>query len=386
MKQFGYFFVCAMLCAACGGHGHDDHAEDDCSKTAQHEAQEDEHNNHEGDEVVLTIAQQQRIGISVSNIRSQAFSGVLKVGGTLTSSPTDAVTVVAPASGQISVPTGIVKGAEVSRGDVLFTVETETLAQTSSSARLHLSLEAAEQRLKRAKTLLQEQLISQREVDDLQAEYNIALAEYTAATRNGDKQVAVKTTMSGFITSTMVQAGDYVQAGQALTTITRGRSMLLRADVPERLFNRLGDIVSARFKPSYSNEVLDIDSLNGRLTAREVSAERNGGYLTVIFALSNPGSLVPGCYADVWLMTRNKRDALCVPLGALVREGDLFFVFVKEDESCFAKREVLIGDSNGSQVEIVSGLTEGDNVVTTGTAQLALAASARVIPAHSHNH
>ena len=401
MNRFSFFLTVYSLFVvmniSCGhshdaGHDHEhDHEHEETVAGHAHEHEEavaahEEHGEHEGDETELTAEQQKRIGIATMEVATKAFRGVIKVGGTIVTSPTDAATLVAPASGQIRLAGNLVEGAKVRSGQTLFTINTEALSETSNATRTSLALEATTKRLERAKSLIAERFITQKEYDETEAAYTLALAEHKAATSRGGSASSVGATMDGFVTALMVRSGDYVTAGQALATVTRGQSMLLRAEVPERHFANLSDIVSARFKPSYTDKVYDIDSLGGYLMAREAAAQQNGGYLSVTFSFRGAGSLVAGCYTDVWLLTRDRHDALCVPTGALVREGELSFVFIQEDATCFIKREVRLGESNGAETEVLAGIEAGDKIVVAGAPQLAIAASARVIPGHSHNH
>ena len=63
------------------------------------------------------------------------------------------------------------------------------------------------------------------------------------------------------------------------------------------------------------------------------------------------------------------------------------FVYLRLDEEGYKKQEVTLGDTDGANVRILSGLHEGDRVVTRGVYQVKLAAHSGVIPeGHSHNH
>ena len=50
------------------------------------------------------------------------------------------------------------------------------------------------------------------------------------------------------------------------------------------------------------------------------------------------------------------------------------------------KQEVTLGESDGERVEILTGVKQGDHVVTKGAVQVRLASAANAIPAHNHNH
>ena len=65
----------------------------------------------------------------------------------------------------------------------------------------------------------------------------------------------------------------------------------------------------------------------------------------------------------------------------------MYYVYLqaKDNKEVFMKREVSLGMDNGDRVEIVQGLSAGDILVTKGTYQVKLAASATVIP-EGHTH
>ena len=71
----------------------------------------------------------------------------------------------------------------------------------------------------------------------------------------------------------------------------------------------------------------------------------------------------------------------------MLEEQGVYSVFVKVCESESRKREVRTGRTDGLRREILSGLNEGDEVVTAGTGQVRLASMSGVVPeGHSHNH
>ena len=52
----------------------------------------------------------------------------------------------------------------------------------------------------------------------------------------------------------------------------------------------------------------------------------------------------------------------------------------------FERRAVIIGKRNGSEVEIINGLTAGEVVVTKGAYQVKMASMSGQVPAHGHDH
>lgn len=78
------------------------------------------------------------------------------------------------------------------------------------------------------------------------------------------------------------------------------------------------------------------------------------------------GRFRPGMSIWVEIPTSDARTAIAVPEGAVQRNGSETFVFVQTDEKTFEKRDVVVGEESEDQIEITSGLGEGDEVVVEG--------------------
>ncbi|MDE6503535.1 MAG: efflux transporter periplasmic adaptor subunit, partial [Muribaculaceae bacterium] len=61
-------------------------------------------------------------------------------------------------------------------------------------------------------------------------------------------------------------------------------------------------------------------------------------------------------------------------------------VYIRLDEDCYEKSPVARGGSDGQRVEILSGITPGEHVVTDGMAYVRLAENVGAVPGHSHTH
>ena len=106
-------------------------------------------------------------------------------------------------------------------------------------------------------------------------------------------------------------------------------------------------------------------------------------YIPVTFEFENRGGFIPGSFAEVWLLSDSREDALSLPVGALSEDQGVFAVFVRLEEEIFKRQEVTIGHSNGQRVEILAGLRGGEEVVVRGTHQVKLASASTAIPGHT---
>ena len=89
--------------------------------------------------------------------------------------------------------------------------------------------------------------------------------------------------------------------------------------------------------------------------------------LSAEIAIDNPGHpLRPGMSARVRLLPESRSDVLRIPLTAMVEEGSSRFVFVLEGRSSVRKARIETGLSSTAEIEVLSGLAEGDTIVVKG--------------------
>lgn len=389
--------------------------------------------------IEFSAVQAETAGLRTETVKAGPFSQVVKVSGEILPAQGDEITVVATtsgivafsngltsrsaaipasqASGSISQPsaqasehsgqaihpsgqaihpsaqasrpvrTALVPGARITSGSTVAWISSRNMAEGDQALKAKATLDAAAREYERASALVESGAISRKEFEQAQLDYVNARAAYQAYEgRSAEAGVAVKASLTGYVKEVYVNEGDYVNAGQPLLTITRNRLLQLRADVPQKYYAALRNVSDANFRPSYSDETYSIKALGGRL----VSAGRSAAgtfYIPAIFEFSNTGDFVPGSYSDIYLIGSREDGIISVPESALLEEQGVYSVFVKVCESEYRKQEVRTGRTDGLRREILSGLNEGDEVVTAGTGQVRLASMSGVVPeGHSHNH
>ena len=299
----------------------------------------------------------------------------------------DEMTVVAPVAGVVSLAgRHIADGSQVAKGSVLLHLSSKKLAAGDPASKAYIDYETARKAYERAGELVKDQIISRQEYEQTARDYETARLAYEAmgGSRSGS---AVQAPMTGYLKNILVSDGDFVEMGQPLMTLSQNRRLQLRAEVPQRYYKELPTIVTANFKTTYDDRVYDLTQLNGKLLSYGRGTLAGGAYVPVVFELDNRGEVVPGACVEVYLRSSAVDNAWVVPVSALTEEQGLYFVYLRLDEEGYKKQEVSIGDTDGANVRILSGLHEGDRVVTRGVYQVKLAANSGVIPeGHSHNH
>ena len=137
---------------------------------------------------------------------------------------------------------------------------------------------------------------------------------------------------------------------------------IIVADVPESWVGKiaLGQGCEARFLSLAS------ETFSGKVHAvvPVLSAERRS--LRVLLSIHDPDDkLRPGMFAEIGLGT-DPRGALLAPAEAIVHIGRSDYVLVQEGNLTWRVTEVQVGEMQGSTVEILGGLSDGDGIAGHG--------------------
>lgn len=174
-----------------------------------------------------------------------------------------------------------------------------------------------------------------------------------------------------------------MEAGQPLAVIAKNKKLVVKAEISQTVFSSIGDITSANFK--INNQVVSMEQLHGRLVSIGKAAE-NSLFIPVIFEMDNAAALVSGTYLEVLIKTAVIPDALVIPTAALIEEQGNYYCYVQTAGETFEKRQLQLGGNDGLQVQVLSGITEHERVVTKGAYNIKLSTASGTLPAHGHEH
>lgn len=370
--------LAACMLGSCGGHEGHDHEAEGKAKEA--------HAAH-ADEIVLTPEKAQAAGVQVEEVQPAAFRSVIPTSGQVLAAQGDEATVVAAVSGVVNFTRSLIEGTQVSAGMALLTVSSQHIQEGDPVKRARIAYETAKSEYERAAKLVDKQIVSQKDFNQLKENYENARIAYEALSPSKDgKGVAVKSPIGGYVKSCLVKEGDYVTVGQPLLTVTQTRRLQLKAEVSERYYAGLKSIVSANFTTTYDDKVYQLDDLKGRLLSYGKSSGDASYYIPVTFEFDNRGDVIPGSFVEVYLLSEERQGVISLPVSAITEEQGLNFVYLQVDAECYKKQEVKLGMNDGCRVEVLSGLKGGEKVVTVGAMHVKLAAAGNTIPGHTHNH
>lgn len=380
-----FMAACGTLLLSACGHG-GGHTEADDGHGHETETRAKEEAGH-ADEIVIDAKQAKASGIVVETVEPGEFSGVIPCGGKILAAQGDEATVVATVAGIVKPVRGMAEGSPVGKGAAVFTISSDKL-QDDPARQAAIAYQRAKNEYERAAKLVKDKIVTQKDFNAIRADYEAAKAAYEAFAQGGGSQpgVAVKSPIGGYVKACLVKEGDYVSVGQPMMTVTQTRSLYLRANVPERYYSQMGTLHSAKFKTAYGDRVYSLAQMNGRLVATGKQTGDGSPYIPVTFEFANRADVPTGTFVETYLLTAPRQGVVTVPVSALTDEQGLNFVYIQTDPTCYERREVTVGQTDGERVEIKSGLKAGEKVVAKGAVQVRLAGASNTIPGHTHNH
>lgn len=348
------------------------------------EAHDAESESKHTDEIVLEPYDAERFGVETEVAEVGPFNEIVSVSGQIENSTGDQVTVSAPTSGIVKLPSTVTAGAQINNGNTVATISSSGVSGGSQDMAYKAALEGAKRELDRLTPLHADGIVTTREYNAALQAYETAKASYSSAAASG----RVVAPISGIITSLSVVSGDFVNVGQPIATISKNAKLTLRADLPEKYYKYMPSFGSANFRTVYMDEWIDLVDLNGSRVsdAKNLSAKQNG-YIPIYYTFDNDGAITPGSFVEVRLQGAPRENILTVPSSSLSEQQGQLFVYVKVDDHGYEKKAVRVGADNGKRVEILSGLKPGETVVSKGVTILKLAETSGNVPeGHSHNH
>jgi cobalt-zinc-cadmium efflux system membrane fusion protein len=327
----------------------------------------------------------------VSLVEPQSFYSVIPTSGEIIAMPSEKKNVVANGKGMALFNTkNLVQGSTVTKGQHLFTISSKTMLEENFELQYQEWLNSYEKSLseyERHKKLYAEGAISEREFINTRSTYIADSLRYHNLKANATTEgLKVTAPVNGTIHELNVSEGQYIEVGQIMVIISSNKTLLLRADLGQQHFDRLGEIVTANFRPAYSEKVYSLEEVNGKLLATGSSVAENDHYLPVMFEVSNNGKILEGAFTEVYLKTAPKENCLVLPKTALTEEQGRYFVFVQITGESYSKKPVTLGHNDGNQVEIIDGLDPGDWVVTRGVMLLKASSMVSGTVGHGHAH
>ena len=269
---------------------------------------------------------------------------------------------------------GFAEGAFVKAGTVLF--ELDRRRESARMAEAQARLDRATKDLERGMVLLASKTIPPQEEDRLKeaaraAEANVALLKAAL------EDAVVKAPFDGLVGERAASVGQFVGRGGELASLTRIDPLEVEFEVPERFLGQLTLGQTVRLETAaYPGQPFE-----GKVAflAPEVSAASRT--LRAKADLANADrKLRPGMFGEITLVFAVRENALVIPEGAIMQQGDQAMVVVVGADDKASYRPVKAGMRLAGRAEITEGLEEGEKVVVEGHQKIRPGATVITMP------
>ncbi|UPR32823.1 efflux RND transporter periplasmic adaptor subunit [Vibrio crassostreae] len=317
------------------------------------------------------------ISVTTEKVNQDTWDKSLKVIGNIHSN--QSIDVTSQMSGQVK-EILFTSGQQVNKGDVLVKLDDALLKSNYKSQLSKVELVRVE--LMRNKLLLRNNSVSKNSVDKLQAQFNAegAKLEYIATQIDYMK---VKAPFSGSVGIRNIDVGDFINSSTAIVKLEDKSKQYVDFSIPELY---LHDVKVGQDLQFYSEATND-EVFHGTISAIEPSSDSNTHNIELRAMANQAVPLEAGMYVDATLITSESDTIVAVPSVAIsyTLYGNTVFVLdtstkkasehSSNDASPFyeykvVQRTVEVGPKQGGYVGVVSGLKEGDVVVTSNQHQL----------------
>jgi membrane fusion protein, multidrug efflux system len=275
-------------------------------------------------------------------------------------------------------------GDRVRAGQELLRIDASAAQQqvAGSAAQLEAAqanLNVASKELERQKQLFQKQYISQGALDRAQAQWEAARAQVQAQqaqTRAAQTQTgffSVRAPFNGVVSDVAVTLGDMAMPGRPMLTLHDPSALRVSAAVPQSMLSGLrNQLASVRYEIA-GHSAKPVTAGTAQLLPA-VDPVTHTALLRLVLPAGIEG-LVPGMFARVWVpgvqaastALKTQAEPVVLPLSAIVRRAEMTGVYVMDAQGKPLLRQVRLGRTSGQTVEVLSGVSAGEQVVTEPT-------------------
>jgi membrane fusion protein (multidrug efflux system) len=308
--------------------------------------------------------------VTVAVARTQTWESLLPAVGSLQA--VQGVTVEAELAGKVA-EIAFEPGAKVRAGDLLLKQDTSLEEAQLRAAEAAATL--AKANLDRTKELFAKNTISKSEWDNAETQFKQAVAQAdtiraTIAKKN------IRAPFAGLLGIRLVNLGEFLHEGDAIVSLQSLDPIFVNFLLPQQELAKIGLGLRIRM----TTDALPGEVIEGTITAINPQVDAATRNIRIQATVANPREhLRPGMFAEVAVVLPQRNDVLAIPATSVLYApyGDSVFV-VEEKKSerpgepvkTVRQQFARLGEKQGDFVAVLSGLKEGETVVSTGVFKL----------------
>jgi len=270
-------------------------------------------------------------------------------------------------------------GDKVSKGQLLISINSADISAQKAQVDASIieataAFSNAEKDYNRYKILFAENSASQKEMDDIIANYQMAKARLEAAKQMKNQVNAqlsysnITAPFSGIVTGKYINKGDMANPGIPLLSLETPGNFQVNVMVPESEITRIKKEESVNVYIKSTNKLI-----TGKVTEVSSSAKNTGGqYLVKIGLDKTDVKLLSGMFTSVHFPIEKTTEnaPILIPASAIVKRGELNGVYVVSQNNTALLRWLRLGRNYGERVEVLSGLSADEKYILSSESKL----------------
>jgi membrane fusion protein (multidrug efflux system) len=252
----------------------------------------------------------------------------------------------------------VAEGSFIKKGQPIILLDKNGV--TSQYNQAYAVFKNAEDNYLKMQSLYDQRAISEMNFKSAKTSYEVAMANFNAAKAT----VELSSPINGIVTEIAVKLGQQVPLGMPIATVANTSKMRMTVYVG------LNDIEKIKTGASAGININSRKAIKAKIVEKSRSADPETRLFSVELQLENPdNTLKPGMFAKASMVIENLKNVLTINNHALFSEEGINKVYVVRNDSAFS-RTVELGPSDGQITQVVSGLSEGDEIVVVGKSAL----------------
>lgn len=272
-------------------------------------------------------------------------------------------------------------GDKVASGQLLVSISSDDiLAKKAQIQAMITEAEAAaknaQRDYERFKTLRNQNSVSDKELENVALQNTSMNAKVQMARQQMNEVNAmlsytnIRAPFSGVVTQKMVDEGSMANPGMPILTIEQNGELQVIASIPENYIQyvKVGDIAQMELKS------LGI-TIDGKVSELSPSAFRTRGQYSMKLAIDTKDkeNIRPGMYVNILIPNKTRENItskIMLDKSSIVYRDQLTGIYVIDDQSQANLRWIRLGKTIGNQVEVLSGLSQNDKIVSKAEGKL----------------
>lgn len=231
--------------------------------------------------------------------------------------------------------------------------------------RAKAELDKLQNDFRRSQELYDKKLISAEAYENLKYQLESQQAAFELSKLNHE-YTTIRAPIDGIVSKRLIKVGNMIRVNDPVFTITDFDPLLAIVYIPEHEMQKIHHQQSVEFEA----DAIPGKSFQGQVERISPVVDPQTGTFKVTIEVDDPsGQLKPGMFTRIRIVYDTRQNTLLVPKEAIISEDGVNSVYIIDNKMSF-KREVRTGYANGSKIEIVSGLKQGDTIVTIGQSSL----------------